>query len=91
MRIGEIQEIQATQKFHPAELDEVNGENGRDDAEPEGADQSVVQRPLLAGLRQAEHHHRNDKRVVRAQETFERNQERNGDKIGGLKERKHGG
>jgi hypothetical protein len=90
MGIGEIQQIQAAEQFYPSKLDEVHGEDRRHDPENEGTDQTVLQRLIVAILRQPEDHHRDHERVVGAQQAFERDQQTNGDKIGGLNRRQHG-
>ena len=47
MRVDEIQEVQAARQLHPDDTDEVDGEQRRDDAEGEAADESVPKRLLV--------------------------------------------
>jgi hypothetical protein len=78
---GQIQQVATAQNLHPPHLNEIGGEHGRGNPEREGADQPIAQRLLLIAPRQAEDHHGQDERVVRAQQPFEDHQHPDGHEI----------
>ena len=81
----QVQQVAGADQLHPAELDQVDGEQRRDGAERERADDAVAQRLLLLRFGKAEHQDRQHHRVVGAQQAFERDQQADGDEVGRLR------
>src|SRR6185436_893745 len=87
MRVRQIHQVKPAGELHPAELDQIDREQGRKDAKAEGADQSVAKRGLTLLFRQPKDHHRDNEGVVGAEQPFEGDEERDGDEVG---RREHG-
>jgi hypothetical protein len=81
MVVREIEKIEAPQKLHPTETDQVNGKERSGDAKHKRADEPVMKSFSMLPLREAQHHHGDDEGVVGAQKTFESDEERNGQQI----------
>ena len=83
--VGEVHEIEPAQQLDPADLDQVRRQKRRHDAERERPDQPIFECLFLIGASQAQDHHRQHQGVVGAQQSFEDDEETNGDEIFGLK------
>jgi hypothetical protein len=77
----EIEEVGAARELHPGDADEVRREKGGERAEGEAADESVTQRLLVVGPRQAQHHDGHDQRVVGAEQALEDDEQPDGREI----------
>ena len=69
--VGEIEEVQPACQLHPCDADEIHGQQGRDDAEDETANETVAKGFLVLRSWKTQHHDRHDERVVGAQQAFE--------------------
>ena len=78
---GQVQQVAGADQLHPADRDQVDREQRREDAEDEGADDAVAQRLALLAARQAEHQDRQHQRVVGAEQPFEEHEQGDGDEI----------
>src|SRR5262249_21198605 len=87
MSIGQIQEISSAEELHPADLDQIDGQQGGNSSKDEGTEDAVAQGFLLLRIRQAEDEHGQHHRVVRAEEPFERDEQRDGGKVRRLEHR----
>ena len=84
MPVDQIEQITGAGELHPAELNEIDGQQRRHGTERKGAADPVSQRFALLRLGKAEHENREHHRVVGAQQSFEGDQERDGEKVGRL-------
>jgi hypothetical protein len=84
MAVGEIHEIEPDQQLDPADLDQVRRQKRGHDAERERPDQPILECFFLIGASQPQDHHRQHQRVVGAEQSFEDDEETNGDEIFGL-------
>ena len=73
---GEIEQIGGADQLHPAERDQLDREQRREDAERERADDAVAQRLLLLCARQAEDQDGQHQRVVGAEQALEQHEQR---------------
>jgi hypothetical protein len=64
MRIREVQQVSRTRKLHPAQLDKVDGQQGRKRAEEEGAQDAIPQRFFLLMFRKPEHENGQNQGVI---------------------------
>ena len=81
MLVHEVQQVGAADEFYPRETDEIDREQCRDAPERERADDAVAKRLPLPRLRKTEYENCEDHRVVDAEQTFERDEQRNCQKI----------
>ena len=77
----QIEQIPAADELHPGDTHQVDGQQRRDDPEDERAHHAVAERLLLLAARQAENHDRHDQGVVRAEQSFEEDEEPDGNEI----------
>ena len=82
--VDEIQEVASADELHHRHPDHVCRENSGDASECEGADDSVSKRLALLGFRKAEDQDGQHERVIGAEQAFERDQEPDREKVGGL-------
>ena len=75
------QQVRRANQHHELNLDEIDSQQDRDDAKAERADDAVLQRFALLPFGKAENENCQHHRVVRAEETFERDQQGDGDEI----------
>ena len=87
---GKVQKIESTEQLHPIHMDEMHGEECREDAERERADDAVLERLLLLTLGKRQHQDRQNEGVVRAQRCFEQDQEPDRDEVGAFDGKGHG-
>ncbi len=71
----EIEEIKGADELDPGDLEQVHGEQRREDAERERAGNAVAERLALLLARQPEHEDRQDERVVGAEEPLEHDEQ----------------
>ena len=64
MRVGQIQQIRRAGELYPAQLDEVDGQQGCNGSEEEGAEDAVLKGFLLLVLRQSEDENGQNQRIV---------------------------
>src|SRR6185503_1756067 len=69
---------------HPAEADQIDGQQGGQAAENEGADDSVSEGLALLRLGESENENSEDHRVVGAQQSLERHEHGDRDEVGSL-------
>ena len=81
---GEVQQVRGAGELHPAQADEVSRQQRRNGSERERPDDAVLQRVALIFLGQPEHEHREDHGVVSAQQPLVRDEQADGDEVGGL-------
>ena len=81
---GQIEQIGGADQLDPAERDQLDRQQRREDPEHEGADDPVAQRLALLRPRQAEDEDREHQRVVRAEQALEEHQQRDGEEVGSL-------
>jgi len=81
VRVGQVQQVETADQLHPRQLNQVDRQERRDDAHGESADQPVAQRLLVLAARQPQDHDGHDEGVIRAQQTFERDEQTDGDEI----------
>ena len=67
----EIQQVQRAKQLDDRDLDQVHREDYGGDAKGERADDAVAERLPLVGSRQPEDEHRQDERVIGAEQPFE--------------------
>ena len=46
VRVHEIEKVEPARQLHPGDLNEIDGQQGGQDAKNEGSDQAVLERPL---------------------------------------------
>ena len=81
--VRQPQQVEPADQLHEPQLDHVRGKHRRRDAERERADDAVAQRLPLLLLGQAEHEHRQHHGVVGAQQSFEHDEQGDGDEVTG--------
>ena len=84
MTVGEMQKVDGPHQLHPSKLDEVDREERCNGSKRERADNTVSKRLALLDFRKSEDQNRQHHRVVGAQQSFEGDQERDGEKVGRL-------
>ena len=67
-----------------ADREQVDGEQRRQDAEDEGAEDAVAQRLLLLVARQPEHENGQHQRVVGAEQPLEQDEQGDREQVGGV-------
>ncbi len=78
----EIQQVEGAGQLHERDAEQVEAEQQRDRSEGERSHDSIAQGPLLLRLRQAEHQHGQDDRIVGAQEPLEEHQKTDYQEVG---------
>ena len=84
--IRQPEQIGRAQQLHERQPNHVERRAAWPCPEEEGAEDAVAQGRLLLVTRQPEHQHRQNHRVVGAQQAFEQDQQGDGDEVGRAKD-----